>query len=101
MLNKLFTCQYHQSYRYLSFNQVSFVYTFQFLRERNVLTKGVYGCFTLTTLLTTMFTMILLVYILCIPSFVLTGYCFSELHANSVPIVMYGLRLFIVVLQEL
>ena len=29
--------------------------------------------------------MILLVYLLCIPSFVLTGYCFSELHAHSVP----------------
>ena len=34
-------------------------------------------------------------------TFVLTGYCFSELHAHSVPIVVYGLRLFIVVLQEL
>ena len=35
---------------------------------------------------------------MCIPSFVLNGYCVSDLHG---PIVMYGLRLFIVVLQEL
>ena len=35
---------------------------------------------------------------MCIPSFVLIGCCVSELHG---PIVMYGLRLFIVVLQEL
>ena len=51
---------------------------------------------------TTMFTVIIVVYSLksmCIPSFVLIGYCVSELH--GVPIVMYGLRLFIVVLQEL
>ena len=35
---------------------------------------------------------------MCIPSFVLIGCCESELHG---PIVMYGLRLFIVALQEL
>ena len=40
-----------------------------------------------------------------VPRFVLIGYCVSELHGDIitlyVPIVMYGLRLFIVVLQEL
>ena len=54
--------------------------------------------FTITTLFTTMFTVIVVVHSLksmCIPSFVLIGYCVY------VPIVMYGLRLFIVVLQEL
>ena len=34
---------------------------------------------------------------MCIPSFVLIGCCVSAIY---VPIVMYGLRLFIVVLQE-
>ena len=61
-----------------------------------------WGCllffFTRTTLFTTMFTVIIVVHSLksmCIPSFVLIGYC---VHGH---IVMYGLRLFIVVLQEL
>ena len=36
-----------------------------------------------------------------IPSFVLIGYCVSELHAHLCPIIMYDVRLFIVVLQEL
>ena len=36
-----------------------------------------------------------------IPSFVLIGCCVSELHGHICPIVMYSLRLFIVVLQEL
>ena len=35
---------------------------------------------------------------MCIPSFVLIGY---YVHGHICPIVMYGLRLFIVVLQEL
>ena len=52
-----------------------------------------------------MFTVIIVVCSLksmCIPSFVLIGYCVSDLHmAIYVSIVMYGLRLFIVVLQEL
>ena len=41
----------------------------------------------------TMFTVIIVVYSLksmCIPCFVLIGYCVSELHGHSV---MYGLRL--------
>ena len=37
---------------------------------------------------------------MCIPSFVLIGYCVIYM-AIYVPIVMYSLRLFIVVLQEL
>ena len=48
-----------------------------------------------------MFTIIILVYALkcmCIPSFILIGFCYIPLY---VPIVMYALRLFIVVLQEL
>ena len=54
-----------------------------------------------------MFTVIIVVCSLksmCIPSFVLIGCCVSELHGHIhvyAPIVMYGLRLFIVVLQEL
>ena len=35
---------------------------------------------------------------MCIPCF---GRCVSELRGHLVPIVMYGLRLFIIVLQEL
>ena len=40
---------------------------------------------------------------MCVPSFIVIGYCVSELHGHIiyVPIVMYGLRLFNVVLQEL
>ena len=38
---------------------------------------------------------------MCFPSFVLIGYCVSDLHAIYVSIIRYGLRLFIVVLQEL
>ena len=51
-----------------------------------------------------MFTVIIVVCSLkrmCVPSFILIGCCVSELHGHYVPIVMYGLRLFIVVLQEL
>ena len=46
---------------------------------------GVYCCFTRTTLFTTMFTLIILVSSLkcmCIPSFILIGFCVSELHAH-------------------
>ena len=56
--------------------------------------------FTRTTLFTTIFTVIIVVYSLksmYIPSFVLIGYCVSAIY---VPIVMYGLRLFIVVLYK-
>ena len=58
-------------------------------------------------LFTTMFskiTVIIVVYSLksmCIPSFVLIGCCMSELHCHLCPIIMFCLRLFIVVLQEL
>ena len=41
---------------------------------------------------------------MCVPSFIVIGYYLSELHVYMdiyVPIIMYGLRLFIVVLQEL
>ena len=50
---------------------------------------------------TNMFTVIIVVCSLkslCIPSFVLIGYC---VHGHICPYVMHGLRLFIVVLQEL
>ena len=61
--------------------------------------------FTRITLFTTMFTVIIVVRSLksmCIPSFVLIGCCVSEIHVHLCPyIVMYGLRLFIVCLQEL
>ena len=55
-----------------------------------------------TTLYTTTFTVIIVVCSLSVPSFILIGYCVSELHGHKlyVPIVMYGLRLFIVVLQS-
>ena len=54
----------------------------------NVLPDGVYCCFTRTTLFTTMFTVIIVVYLLktmCIPSFILIGCCVSELHDNLCP----------------
>ena len=38
---------------------------------------------------------------MCIPSFVLIGYCVVSYMAIYAPIVMYGLKLFIVVLQKL
>ena len=79
-----------------SYHFSKFCCSIQFL---NVLPEGVYCCFTRTTSITTMFIMI--VKCMCIPSFILIGFCISELHVHYVPIVMYGLRLFIVVLQEL
>ena len=36
---------------------------------------------------------------MCVPSFIVIGYCVSELHGH--PIIMYGVRLFNVVLEEL
>ena len=62
-------------------SHVSFVYSFRFLRYLNVLPEGVY-CFTRTTLFTTMFTMMKCIYI---PSFILIGFCVSELHAHLCP----------------
>ena len=67
--------------------------------------EAVYCCFTRTTLFTKMFSVIIVVCSLksmCVPNFIVIGYCVSELHGHIyVPIVMYCLRLFIVVLQEL
>ena len=51
-----------------------------------------------------MFTVIIVVCSLksmCVPSFIVIGYCLSELQAIYVPIIIYGLKLFVVVLQEL
>ena len=55
---------------------------------RNVLPEAVYCCFTRTTLFTTMFTVIIVVFLLkriCMPSFVLIGCCVSELHGHLCP----------------
>ena len=38
---------------------------------------------------------------MCVPSFIVIGYCVSELHVYMVAIVTYCRRLFIVVIQEL
>ena len=54
----------------------------------NVWPEAVYCCFTRTTLFTTMFTVIIVVCSLksmCIPSFVLIGYCVSDLHGHICP----------------
>ena len=62
-----------------------FVYTFQFLVYLNALSEHVYCCFTRTTLFTTMFTVIIVVCSLksmCVPSFIVIGYCVSELHSH-------------------
>ena len=51
-----------------------------------------------------MFTVMIVVCLLksmCIPRFVLIGCCMSELHGHLCPIIMYCLRLFVVVLQDL
>ena len=64
----------------------------------NVLPEAIYCCF---TRFTTMFTVIFVVGSLksmFIQSFVLIGCCVRAIY---VPIVIYGLRLFIIVLQEL
>ena len=52
------------------------------------LPEAVYCCFTRTTLFTTMFTVIIVMYLLksmCIPSFVLIGCCISKLHGHLCP----------------
>ena len=54
----------------------------------NVLPEAVYCCFTRTTLFTTMFTVIIVVCslkIMCVPSFIVIGYCVSELHGHRCP----------------
>ena len=54
----------------------------------NVLPEAVYCCFTRTTLFTTMFTVMIVVCLLksmCIPSFLLIGFCMSELHGHLCP----------------
>ena len=53
-----------------------------------ILPEAVYCCFTRTTLLTTMFTVIIVVCLLkrmCIPSFILIGCCVSKLHGHLCP----------------
>ena len=98
MFTELFTCWYHQSYRFLSLHQVYLLYTFQLLRQQTVLPEVVYCCFTRTKLFRVMSTEIIFVCSLKsihIPSSILIGCCVSELHTHlHVPIVMYGLRLF-------
>ena len=60
-----------------------------------VLPEAIYCCFTITTLFTTMFTVIIVVCSLktmCIPSFVFIGCCVSELHGpyrNTWPEAVY------------
>ena len=46
-------------------------------------------------------TIFILIKCVCIPGFTLIGFCVSELHAHlqCMSLVMYGLRLFSVVLQ--
>ena len=71
---------------------------------RNVRPEAVCCCFARTTLFTTMFTVIIVVCSLksmSVPSFILIACCSVSYMAIYVPIVMYGLRLFIVILQEL
>ena len=61
-------------------------------------------CLRVFTLFTTMLIMIIVVCSLksmCIPCFVLISHCVSELHGHLSSYYNYGLRLFIVVLQEL
>ena len=79
---KLFTCLYE---KLLSHHQVLLLYTIWFLRYLNALPEAVYCCLTRTTLFTTMFTVFIVVCSLksmCIPSFVLIGYCVSDLHGH-------------------
>ena len=38
---------------------------------------------------------------MCVSSFSVIGYCLNELHAICIPIIMYGLKLCTVVLQDL
>ena len=72
---------YHVVYMLISsvITSPSFVRLYVSLSEI-VLPEGVYCCFTRTTLFTTMFTMIILVYLLkclCIPSFIFIDFCVS------------------------
>ena len=61
----------------------------------NAMPEHVYCCFTRTTLFTTMFTVIIVVCSLksmCVPSFIVIGYCVSELHGrycNILPEAVY------------
>ena len=100
-------CWYHQSYKFLSLHQIFVALHLPVSEIANVLPEGVYCCFTRATLFITIFTIINLVCSfksMCLPSLILIGGCVRELHAHLhcmyVPTVMYGLRLFIVVLQE-
>ena len=65
-----------------------------------VLPEAIYCCFTRTTLFTTMFTIIIVVCLLCIPSFVLIVCCISELHGHLCPYCNVLPEAVYVVLQE-
>ena len=78
----------------LSLHQVLLLYSWLL----NVLPEAAYCCFSRTTSFTTMFTVIIVMCSLngmCVSSFIVIGYFVSDAT------VMYCLRLFIVVLQEL
>ena len=51
----------------------------------NVLPEAVYCCFTRTTLFNTMFIVVYSLKSMCIPSFVLIGFCVSELPGHLCP----------------
>ena len=90
------TCKHHQSYRFLSLYQVSLLYTFQCL---NVLPEVfIVFLFTRTALLTTMFTVRKAGVYHGSPRLVAVSVSYVPIY---VPIVMYGLRMLIIVLQEL
>ena len=62
-----------------------FFYTFQFLGELNVLPEGVYRCLTLFTTMLTVIIMVCSLKSMCVPSFIVIGYCVSELHGHICP----------------
>ena len=51
----------------------------------NALPEGVYCCFTRTTLFIAISILVYALKCMCIPSFILIGFCVSELHAHLCP----------------
>ena len=94
LFTELYTCWYHQ--RYISLTLQSFV-ALQLFEIANGIAGG---CLLLLYKNYIVFIVVCSLKSMCTPSFVLISCCVSELHTYLSPIVMYGLRLFIVVYKN-
>ena len=82
MFTMLFTCLLNQSYGYLSLLPTFVSLQLPVPEIAKSFSEGIYCCFTITTLFSTM---VYSLKCMCILSFILIGFCTSELHAHLCP----------------